>query len=407
MTKKVKILSIILLAIAATAIVTVLSIFTRQKKSTIAFYGISNRQAEGIIKSLEKIIEEKNLLFDFKILESGDENLKKQLSEVRPAIIFVPDGTALDTAIAFADKKSEISEEKSHYGEMTTSIRGTVRKSENGITAVPILSDNLEVDIDNVALRSAEMTINTWEDIEKFAEYQKRFYSNPMIFAGGDSNLMLDIFGAFTEAFSGKDEYKNAVKIINDNSGKDFNAIKVAKLLTEENDAPLNKTVRFISKLYKNKTLPQNVFSLTKKDVEALVKAQLASVVIMSLDDHRHCDGRTMSRYSSIYFPSDFSAAERRFTSPVTFAVPLTKKFNTHEVISALTEEGCEAELSRWTGLAPVLNRAKTPDKQADLARYWVAGSNSPISGLSRDIHLTKYQKVQLCEELASISTRK
>ena len=58
--------------------------------------------------------------------------------------------------------------------------------------------------------------------------------------------------------------------------------------------------------------------------------------------------------------------------------------------------------MSRATGLAPVFAQCRTPDRQADDVRYWVAATNAPLAGLSREVALSKKQKDELAQDLAA-----
>ena len=64
-----------------------------------------------------------------------------------------------------------------------------------------------------------------------------------------------------------------------------------------------------------------------------------------------------------------------------------------------ISKEGQE-KLCAQTGFAPVLAQCKTVDRQADDARYWVAATNPPLQGLSRDITLTAEQKEDLSKSI-------
>ncbi len=380
-------------------------------KPVIAFYGLSEREANGI---KEEIIRLTGNDYDFAMLgaqstsheKSAEKEFKKQMSETNPALVFVKSGKNIDNAISFAGKKTAIAPGKINEGEMTTSIRGGIIRDKTGVKAVPLLTDHLEIDIDMVAYRNSGMQqINSWEDIEEFANLQKKYVEFPIVFAGKDAALTLDILGALTEAISGEEVYHEAVQIINEHSGKKFNAPVVAKLLTEKNGDPLNQSVKYLAKLYKTNLLHPNTFSLSKDEVKAFARVRIAPIVIMSLDDHRDTDHNTISRFSTIYFPSKFPASRRKFTAPTIYAVPLTKKFGVHNLISRLTETKSEEKLSSATGLAPVLSHCRTPDKQADDVRYWIAGTDTPLSGLSNDTNLTKMQQAQLVAELATLIT--
>ncbi len=382
-------------------------------KTTIAFYNLNEREANGLQEEIIRLSGEK--AFSFARLEGedgfkekhADREFKKKLQEVNASLVFVKSDFLAQSAASFAKKKSEIKESELNIDGMTTSIRAAVKKNARGVTAVPLLTDNLEIDIDFSAFRNSGMkAISTWKDIEDFAIFQKRYVDYPIVFAGKDEKLTLDIFGALTEAFDGTEEYERAVEIISENSGKSFNAPKVAELLAAKKSGPLYQSVRYISKLYKSGLLHPNTFTLSKTDIKAYAKARIASVVFMTLDDHRDFDTNVISRYSSIYFPSDSPASKRNFSAPLTYAIVLENNSSIKNLVSRLTQNDSEERLSLSTGLAPVLARCHTPDKQSDDVRYWVAATNTPLSGLSSDSKLTKLQQKQLAAELVALATR-
>ena len=408
--KKIAIIALALIAISAA--VFVVRGHNSSKITTIAFYGIGEREANGIISEIERITPEKK--FNFVKLEndkdtkakSADKEFEKKIEDSDASLVFVKSGRNVKGAIKLAKKKSQYTRGISE--EMPTSIRAAIVKDDNGLTAIPVLGDHMEIDIDMVAFRNSGMEgISTWEDIENLAVFQKRYVDFPIVFAGKDPELAMDVFGAFTEALSGTDEYESAVKIMNANSGETFNAPRLARLLTEKSDDPLFRTVLHLKNLYKKGLLNPNTFNLTKADVNAFARARIASIIIMSLDDHRNYSYEVISRFSSIYFPSKFHAGERKFVAPLTYAIPLSKDESVHNIISALVSTESQEKVSSSTGLAPVLSHSRTPDKQASDVRRWVAATDAPLSGFSKDTNLTKTQQIQLVAELAALITAK
>ena len=381
--------------------------------STVVLYDLNEREEKAISDSIRKVADEKSvsilsLKSDAKTDEkTADKEFEKAVKKSGASLVFVKSGLKAEKAVSMAKDGSELSAGTINIGEMTTSMKGAVKADKKGVKAVPTIFDNMEIDIDIGALRNSGMAgIATWDDIEKLAGFQKRYVENPIVFAGKDAELALDIFGALTEAMSGADEYKNAVEIVNSHSGADFNAARVARLLTEKSDYPLYKSVLYLSKLYKQGLLHPNTFNLEKNDVKAFAKARIASIIFMSLNDHRAFDPKVISRFTSIYFPSEFSGENRKFTAPVTCAVPLKKDKAAKSIVESLVTTEEQERLSFSTGLAPVLARCRTPDRQSSDARHWVASTDTPLSGLSADINLTKPQRTQLVNELAAIVTR-
>lgn len=381
--------------------------------STVVLYDLNEREEAAISDSIRKVADEKSvsivsLKSDAKTEEkTADREFERALKKSGASLVFVKSGLKAEKAASMAKDGSELDDAKLNIGEMTTSMKGAVKAGKEGVKAVPVIFDNMEIDIEITALKNSGMAgIAGWDDIEKLAVFQKRYVENPIVFAGKDSELALDIFGALAEAMSGADEYRNAVEIVNSHSGADFNAARVARLLTEKSDNPLYKAVLYLSRLYKQGLLHPNTFNLEKNDVKAFAKARIASIIFMSLNDHRAFELKVISRFTSIYFPSEFSGDRRKFTSPVTCAVPLKKDKAAKAIVESIVTAEEQERISFATGLAPVLARCRTPDLQSSDARHWVASTDTPLSGLSADTNLTKAQRAQLVNELAAIVTR-
>ena len=355
----------------------------------IAFYRLQKNE----ISALKSVIGN-----DFSYLTyDNDSSLYSQIKKKRPDLIFAPSGKPLETAVSSAKK---VSLPLSLLADMTSSIRNSAPQKENAISAVPIVSGHLEIGINmNMLRRTGIKTIVSWEDIEKFASEAKKHYPNATIFfAGKNGPLVLDIIGALAEALDGKNAYDTAIKMIDEAikesaSGKRmFNGDIVAQSLAGNPDGPLYDAVQLLKKWYKAGLISDDSFKINKDTVSAFMQNDMASVVVMSLSDHRAIDTNVIKPYTSIYFPSDSPATTRAFTAPVIFAVPQTNNKKILELTQKLVSEETQESLSRATGLAPVLARCRTPDRQADDARYWVAATNAPLAGLSREHALSDEQ---------------
>lgn len=390
--------------IAAAAVVLVLvagAAFISTKKNTILIYGLETPQTEAIKSQIVEISEAKNLDIEV-IAVSAEKSLPSQLSlSTKTLAVITTAGYGLESAVRRANKKAGISFDIT--SEMTSSMRNSARLNENQkLVAVPLLSDNLEIDIDTSAYRSSGMTeISTWNDISTFGRIQKRRTDYPFTFAGSDGKLFLDLLGGLAEAFDGQKSYSKAVEILQAGSEKKFDAAAISNELADNPDSPLITSVRYLRSWYKNGLLNPNSFALSKKDISVFVSNSLASGIFMTLTDHRNCDSK-ISNYSSIYFPSEKSPSSRTFSSTTIYAVPLKKSKKAEKLIYELVSTNGQEKLSRATGFAPVLAHCRTPDKQADDVRYWVAATNPPNAGLGHEVFFTKEQFRQLGKELAS-----
>lgn len=397
--KTVKILIVAAAAVLVLALAAVISLST--KKNTVAIYGLEEPQAQALKSQIEEISNKKNLGLEV-VVFTNEKTLTSQLNlSPKTLAVITTAGYGMENAVKKAGKKAGVSFDLT--SEMTSSMRNSVRLNENKkVAAIPLLSDNLEIDINTQAFRTSGMErIATWDDISTFCRIQKRRIDFPLAFAGSDGEFVLDLLGGFAEALDGQDSYNKAAEILKDAAGKKFDAVEIAKSLADNPDSPLITSVRLLKNWYKNGFLNASTFSFTKKDINAFVENSLASGFFMTLSDHRN-SGNKISDFSSIYFPSDHTASSRTFSSTTIYAVPLKKSKSAEKLISDLLSAEGQEKLSRSTGFAPVLAQCRTPDKQADDVRYWVAATNPPNAGLGHEVYFTQEHFRQLGKELAS-----
>lgn len=372
---------------------------TATKKPTIAFYNIPDSDAEKIQKEIGSG-------YAFKVY-NADRPLSWELSQgATPDMIITTTGNACTDAVAAAKK---VTLDTSVLKDMTTSVR-TLAQQNKASPVVPLLVSHIELAVHTSDFKkSGVKAINSWGDFERFATAAAEKSGKKILFAGKDSNAFLDMLGAMAESIDGVQNYKNTVELIDialdkTNSKKEaFNAQKLTANLTGTPDSPLYNTVRMLHRWYTDGLLFSEAFSIDQKSIAALMANNTASAVIMSLHDHRAIEHSVIEKYSSIYFPSNIPAFSRAFTAPLYVAVPLKNNKDVLATAKQLVATAKQEQLSRSTGLAPVLARCRTPDKQADDVRYWVAATNEPLAGLSRDISLTHSQKDLLAAELAAV----
>ena len=406
-TKKLKIILFGLLIVLILAVAAALYIFIPSKNFIIAFYGISDKQQQGITSVIENIAQEKNLTINF-VQYDSEKSLASQIPISRkPNILFTTSGEPARTAIEKSQKKAGVSAEI--ISGMTSSMRGTVTNSsiKGKVISLPILSSHFEVDIATQNFRASTIeSINTWNDVEKFIANQKTIIEAPVIFAGADADLMLDLFGAFAESLDGAESYKSAARIISEGT-KSFNATRIAENLCDNPDSPLATTVKTLSSWYAKGFIHPGVFSFKNNDVEAFASKNLAAVFFIPLETHRSFSSRTISQFTSVYFPSEISPNARVFTGTTYLAINLAKAKQSEILLSEMMKPEKQENLSRATGMAPVLMQCRTPDKQADEARYWIAATTSPFAGLSNEVFLTNDQKTAIVGEIAEKIRRK
>ena len=398
-------IAVIMSLIAIAAVWTVM--FINRQTNIIAFHNLSERDEAEIRKILQESLDGKKNKYEFMSFD-GDELLSSQMNFIKkPALLITSSGTSELFAAEKAEDGGIITADI--LDGMTSSMReSTVFGGESGksVVSVPMLVNFFGIEIDYTDFRNSGMEkIETWEDIVEFARRQKaRGTEYPVAFAGKDPSTVLDLMGALTEALSrnGTADYEKAKSLLRVRSEEKFNAARIAQKLCDADDAPFYDAVKFLKSLKNDNLIPPNVFSLTKNDINAFIQARIVKVAFMSLDDHRATNQKSIARFSTIYFPSRTSPADRRFTANVIKAIPMANRSDVKEIISALVSTETQEKMSRQTGLAPVLARCRTPDKQASETRRWVAATNAPLPGLSKDCALTNAEQRQVVEEIAA-----
>ena len=139
---------------------------------------------------------------------------------------------------------------------------------------------------------------------------------------------------------------------------------------------------------------------LIHTDINSYIQQRVTKSFFTTLSVHRTYDINAVSRFSTIYVPSKNEASLRHFTATTTYAVPLTPNQNVEFIVEQLVETETQSTLSQTTGLAPVLANCRTPDQQADDARYWIAATNAPLAGLSHEADLSESELNRLADEV-------
>lgn len=387
----------IILAIVLTAVIL--------RPSSIAFYGLDERTELSIKSAIDNWNKTENIKFKYKILDQ-EKPLGTQISVAnRPDLLITTNGAAVGIAARNASEKAAMN--SAVLSEMTSSMRSAAVLSENGakVRAAPFLSGHFEIDIDMNAFRASRMkAIATWKDIDQFLMIEKKNFDYPLIFAGKDAETTLNLLGAMTESLDGTEQYRAAAKLIEEyTTDKKWDAAELAEELCGSYNSPLYTSVKKLSEWYASSLMARDCFNYTFSDINAFLQNRLSAAALMSLSDHRKIDTRTAERFTSIYIPSEKSAGERRFTGQVIYAVPQKKNKGLEKLIDYFLSTEGQEQLSRITGLAPVFARCRTPDHQADDARYWIAATSAPLAGLSCEVDLSQKHKSQLAAELASI----
>ena len=378
------------------------------KKPVAAFYGISERNQKQIVSVLQTTHTRKNknsLPFEIVTLDSSI-SLERALKKSKKAdLLFIEGGLNKDYAEKLSEKKSGgIS--VSLLNGMTSSIKQLVEEKKQKIYSVPLLIDNYELDVNLEKFYSSNIKqLNVLSDLEKLAKVTKSSTPSPIVFAGADDERLINFFGALIEAVSGSETLNSAkIKISN----------KIAEGKVSQNDfydlltgltgskGELNDTFKILKNWQNQGLLPKNITSITTKDITAFLQADLSTAAFMTLSDHREIERDIISNYSSVYYPALQQNVPRSFTSPVIFAVPLSKDKVSQKAVYKLSDE-LQTKLSAATGLAPVQANCPVPDVQADNVRYWVAASGTPVTPLAQSLFVSKQQQNSFAEALRSL----
>ena len=378
------------------------------KKPVAAFYGISERNQKQIVSVLQTTHTRKNknsLPFEIVTLDSSI-SLERALKKSKKAdLLFIEGGLNKDYAEKLSEKKSGgIS--VSLLNGMTSSIKQLVEEKKQKIYSVPLLIDNYELDVNLEKFYSSNIKqLNVLSDLEKLAKVTKSSTPSPIVFAGADDERLINFFGALIEAVSGSETLNSAkIKISN----------KIAEGKVSQNDfydlltgltgskGELNDTFKILKNWQNQGLLPKNITSITTKDITAFLQADLSTAAFMTLSDHREIERDIISNYSSVYYPALQQNIPRCFTSPVIFAVPLSKDKVSQKAVYKLSDE-LQTKLSAATGLAPVQANCPVPDVQADNVRYWVAASGTPVTPLAQSLFVSKQQQNSFAEALRSL----
>ncbi len=372
-------------------------------KIVLGFYDIDKSQEEVFTNIIEDICSQKGLALDFYKIKH-DEDFEKQLADNKVNLILAPGGFAVKKAVAASKEDAVIQPQIT--GGLFSSMRQSIITEDDKLKALPLIFDNLEIDIEVSAFKMSGMEqIASWDDIELFAQIQKRDLDYPVSFAGAEPDFLIDLLGALGEALEGYEAYNQAVDIIKaavdtKKEGADFNAATLAKKIFIDPDAPLPYSLYYLKQLIKKGYITPASKQLVHTDINSYIQQRVSRVFFTNLSVHRTYDTKAVSRFSTIYLPSKNPASSRRFTAKTTYAVPLTANKNVAALIEELISTQTQEALSQQTGLAPVLANCRTPDQQADDARYWVAATKAPLAGLSREVELSQAELKALADEV-------
>ena len=369
----------------------------------VGFYELPLSQQQVFTNIIEEICTVEEITADFFVIDE-EQDFSKQIADNKINLVLAPAGFAVENAVDAAKNDAQVQADVT--GGMFSSIRQAIITKDDKLKAVPLIFDNLEIDIEVSAFKISGMErIATWDDIEQFAQIQKKELDFPVSFAAAEPLFLLDLLGALGEAFDGYDEYTKAADILRDaalakKDGVDFDAATVAKKIFIDPDAPLPYSLYYLKQLVKKGLITPASKELIHTDINSYIQQRVTKAFFTTLSVHRTYDTKAVSRFSTIFIPSKNGAEQRHFTATATYAVPLTENESVSKVLLQLLSTENQTKLSQLTGLAPVLANCRTPDQQADDTRYWIAATNAPVAGLGHEANLSAQELSRLADEI-------
>ena len=289
---------------------------------------------------------------------------------------------------------------------MTTSIKQTAYiNAQNNISAVPLLIDNCELDVNRSFLNSHKIEeFKTLEEFENIISKNKIQEGAAAISANfSDSYNFINLFGAIVEATSGISSLQSAsekIWKISKSSAAGYNTYQNLISELSKEGAEFYEAIELLKRWQNKSLLPKNINQFTSKDVESFMQANLSVASFMTLSDHRKIAQKTIQKFSSFYIPS--KNQQRIFTSPVIVAIANSRNKSISESVKLLANS-MQSELCSRTGLAPVQANCSVIDIQADDVRYWVAASGKPLPAFSDAVFTNKPNKTSFAQALRSI----
>lgn len=405
--KRVLIISLILIFLAVCAVICTCVVLQKNKiqASTlnIAFYDSDQTIEKAVTSVIAEFGQANQKTVNFYTIDKETE-LSLQIKKNKLDVIIAPAGYAVKKAVAVAGQNAGAPQQS--LAQMFSSVQQAAFTKNGNLAAVPLILDNLEINIEKSAFYSSGMeAIATWQDIEQFIQIQKTKIDYPVSFAGSEPVFLLDLLGALGEALDGAEAYDKASQLLIQSVAagtSSFDARQTANELFIVPDAPLAYSLYYLKQLIKNGYVTPASRELRHSDINSYITQRVTNLFFTTLLVHRTYDVKAVERFGSIYVPSDTSPSQRHFTSTITYAVPVsaTKKQSTDSLIEYLVSAQTQGKLSDLTGLAPVLANCSTCDKQADDARFWVAATSTPLAGLGHEAELSDVQKTQLCDAI-------
>ncbi len=402
--------------VAAIILILVFALRTKSNAITVGFYSVNDSEKSAVEECLNILNDGQEKPYKINYIEYDSSlALAEQISlsgRHSPDFVFMTSGLEADNLIQSFPKKIKAKSffDSSSISAYTSSLRGKSKRNEagDGLVQLPLLSDFMEIDIDRSVLSATGTEIiANWDDIERFARRSRQFISPVIVFAGRDDATLINTVGALTESLASSRQLNEATRTL---LALDANAKNLEQLyydaissLSNDPSAPLYAAMQALGRwICVDQTMPNDALNLTLTDVFNYMDFKTAAVVLMTLSEHRNAPYDDISRYSSIYYPSEAAPEMRVFASRTVIAVPLTTQKNKLNFVQNLSSSEIQKTLARSSGLAPADASCQPADKQADETRYWIAATNTPAVPLADAVCPSPKAKAALASAIRS-----
>lgn len=394
-------------AIAISAAMTVRAGNTR----TIGFYGIAENQVAAIRSILEKSNEnlDKSVKLNFRNLDTGK---RAEYQAKNVDLLFIPAGRGADNVSAMAGKKNNsrnffdasiIKNSSISAANFAMTRKGA---GKNTITQVPVLFDGYEILLSIQSISETQMKmLETWVDLESFAENSKKFTPYPIVFAGGDDDSLLGVLSVLVESFEGREAYEALVEKI---ASYDGTMKDLVEELSDNNQA-LEESLSRIIRWNRKEIFSTDMLKLGNDEARNLIENFRSAVTIMSLSQHRLITMSSVKNFttipihtneSSFYTPSIRPLNQRSLVAPATCMISMTADERTKKLAESMTTIDGQEILCHETGLSPLLANCRIPDIQSDDIRFWIAATSQPVVPIYEGAFSDKARKAEFASAI-------
>ncbi len=381
---------------------------------TVAFYDLPEKYEDMIRPYFSDVRNSRNKRLKVKCLTlDSSQPLKKQLKKID--MVFTNYGAKADEAVATIDPKNRelfFADSSCLRGSSMAATQKGVSTffSGNGrISMVPILFDGYELLLSKKSLYETQsVVVHSWGDVEAFARRSRNFCVSPVAFAGGDDDSLLGVMSALIESFEGTESYEELVRQVRNYKGSVNDLVKE---VTREGKS-MHEALKRLCLWKREGLLNAEIMNLGKDDLMVFLDSQRNAVTILPLSEHRRIDSSIVQDYTTIpiysnesffYFPGMRAMNTRAVISPVVCGISFTKDQALKSQLELLTRTEAQEDLSRRSGIAPLLANCRIPDIQADDVRFWIAATSRPLTPMGQAAFSSDSRKKEFCDAIRTI----